>query len=67
MKIATFIMILAYLLVLPQSIKMTIIMRRKYEKTGLDLNNRLPWFMHFVSIWLIMPFFLVKYYIINKN
>lgn len=66
MKIVTIIMILAYLLVLPQSIKMTVI-QRKNDTTGLDLKNRLPWFMHFVSIWLIMPFFLVKYYLIDKN
>lgn len=48
------------------SIKMTVI-QRKHDTTGLDLKNRLPWFMHFVSVWLIMPFFLVKYYLIDKN
>lgn len=66
MKILTFIIILAYLLVLPQSIHMTII-QRKNDTTGLDLKSRLPWFMHFLSIWLIMPWFLVKYYLIDKN
>lgn len=66
MKIVTIILILAYLLVLPQSIKMTVI-QRKHDTTGLYFKNRLPWFMHFVSIWLIMPFFLVKYYLIDKN
>lgn len=66
MKIVTFITVMAYLMVLPQSIKMTII-QRKHDKTGLDLKNRLPWFMHFISIWLIMPFFLVKYYFMDRN
>lgn len=66
MKILTFIIILAYLLVLPQSIHMTII-QRKNDTTGLDLKSRLPWFMHFISVWLIMPWFLVKYYLIDKN
>ena len=66
MKILTVIIILAYLLVLPQSIHMTII-QRKNDTTGLDLKNRLPWFRHFISVWLIMPFFLVKYYFIDKN
>ena len=66
MKILTVIIILAYLLVLPQSIYMTII-QRKNDTTGLDLKSRLPWFMHFLSIWLIMPWFLVKYYLIDKN
>ena len=66
MKILTFIIILAYLLVLPQSIHMTII-QRKSDTTGLDLKSRLPWFMHFISVWLIMPWFLVKYYLIDKN
>lgn len=59
-------MILAYLLVLPQSIEMTVNMR-KNDTTGLDLKNRLPWFMHFISVWLIMPFFMIKYYLIDKN
>ena len=66
MKILTVIIILAYLLVLPQSIHMTII-QRKNDTTGLDLKSRLPWFMHFISVWLIMPWFLVKYYFIDKN
>lgn len=66
MKILTAIIILAYLLVLPQSIKMTFIQRTN-DTTGLDLKNRLPWFIHFLSVWLIMPWFLVKYYFINKN
>lgn len=66
MKIITTILILAYLLVLPQSIEMTINMR-KNDTTGLDLKNRLPWFMHFISVWLIMPFFMIKYYLIDKN
>lgn len=66
MKILTFIIILAYLLVLPQSIQMTII-QRKNDATGLDLKSRLPWFMHFISVWLIMPWFMVKYYLIDKN
>lgn len=66
MKIVTIIMILAYLLVLPMSIKMTVI-QRKNDTTGLDLKNRLPWFMHFISVWLIMPFFMIKYYLIDKN
>lgn len=66
MKIITIILILAYLLVLPQSIEMTINMR-KNDTTGLDLKNRLPWFMHFISVWLIMPFFMIKYYLIDKN
>lgn len=66
MKILTFIIILAYLLVLPQSIHMTII-QRKNDTTGLDLKNRLPWFMHFISVWLIMPWFMVKYYLIDKK
>lgn len=59
-------MILAYLLVLPQSIEMTVNMR-KNDTTGLDLKNRLPWFMHFISVWLIMPFFMIKYYLIDKK
>lgn len=62
----TIIMILAYLLVLPQSIEMTVNMR-KNDTTGLDLKNRLPWFMHFISVWLIMPFFMIKYYLIDKK
>ena len=66
MKIVTTILILAYLLVLPQSIEMTINMR-KNDTTGLDLKNRLPWFMHFISVWLIMPFFMIKYYLIDKK
>ena len=66
MKILTAIIILAYLLVLPQSIKMTFIQRIN-DTTGLDLKNRLPWFIHFLSVWLIMPWFLVKYYFIDKN
>lgn len=66
MKILTFIIILAYLLVLPQSIQMTII-QRKNDTTGLYLKSRLPWFMHFISVWLIMPWFMVKYYLIDKN
>lgn len=66
MKIVTIILILAYLLVLPQAINMTII-QRKDDTTGLDLKNRLPWYIHFISVWLIMPFFLVKYYFIDKN
>ena len=66
MKILTVIIILAYLLVLPQSIHMTIIQRKNYT-TGLDLKSRLPWFMHFISVWLIMPWFMVKYYLIDKN
>lgn len=66
MKILTAIIILAYLLVLPQSIKMTFIQRTN-DTTGLDLKNRLPWFIHFLSIWLIMPFFLVKYYLIDRE
>lgn len=66
MKIITIIMILAYLLVLPQSIEMTVNMR-KNDTTGLDLKNRLPWFMHFISVWLIMPFFMIKYYLIDKK
>lgn len=66
MKILTFIIILAYLLVLPPSIQMTII-QRKNDTTGLDLKSRLPWFMHFISVWLIMPWFMVKYYLIDKN
>lgn len=66
MKILTVILILAYLLVLPQSIHMTII-QRKNDTTVLDLKSRLPWFMHFISVWLIMPWFMVKYYLIDKN
>ena len=66
MKILTVILILAYLLVLPQSIHMTII-QRKNDTTGLDLKSRLPWFIHFISVWLIMPWFMVKYYFIDKN
>lgn len=66
MKILTVILILAYLLVLPQSIHMTII-QRKNDTTGLDLKSRLPWFMHFISVWLIMPWFMVKYYLIDRN
>lgn len=66
MKIVTIILILAYLLVLPQAIKITLI-QRKDDTTGLDLKNRLPWYIHFISVWLIMPFFLVKYYFIDKN
>ena len=66
MKILTVIIILAYLLVLPQSIYMTII-QRKNDTTGLDLKNRLPWFIHFLSVWLIMPWFLVKYYLIDRE
>lgn len=66
MKIITIILILAYLLVLPQAIKITLI-QRKDDTTGLDLKNRLPWYIHFISVWLIMPFFLVKYYFIDKN
>lgn len=66
MKIVTITLILAYLLVLPQAINMTII-QRKDDTTGLDLKNRLPWYIHFISVWLIMPFFLVKYYFIDKN
>lgn len=66
MKIITIILILAYLLVLPQSIEMTVNMR-KNDTTGLDLKNRLPWFMHFISVWLIMPFFMIKYYLIDKK
>lgn len=66
MKILTVILILAYLLVLPQSIHMTII-QRKNDTTGLDLKSRLPWFMHSISVWLIMPWFMVKYYLIDKN
>ena len=66
MKIITIILILAYLLVLPQSIEMTVNMR-KDDTTGLDLKNRLPWFMHFISVWLIMPFFMIKYYLIDKK
>ena len=66
MKILTFIIILAYLIVLPQSIHMTII-QRKNDTTGLDLKSRLPWFMHFISVWLIMPWFMVKYYLIDNN
>lgn len=66
MKILTVIIILAYLLVLPQSIHMTII-QRKNDTTGLDLKSRLPWFMHLISVWLIMPWFMVKYYLIDKN
>lgn len=66
MKILTVIIILAYLLVLPQSIHMTII-QRKNDTTGLDLKSRLPGFMHFISVWLIMPWFMVKYYLIDKN
>nr|DAY61618.1 MAG TPA: hypothetical protein [Caudoviricetes sp.] len=62
----TIILILAYLLVLPQSIEMTVNMR-KNDTTGLDLKNRLPWFMHFISVWLIMPFFMIKYYLIDKK
>lgn len=63
MKIVTIILILAYLLVLPQSIKMTII-QRKHNTT---IKNHLSWYMHFISIWLIMPFFLVKYYLIDRK
>lgn len=66
MKILTAIIILAYLLVLPQSIKMTFIQRTN-DTTGLDLKNRLPWFIHFLSVWLIMPWFLVKYYLIDRE
>lgn len=66
MKIVTITLILAYLLVLPQAIYMTII-HRKDDTTSLDLKNRLPWYIHFISVWLIMPFFLVKYYFIDKN
>ena len=66
MKIVTILLILAYLLVLPQSIEMTVNMR-KNDTTGLDLKNRLPWFMHFISVWLIMPFFMIKYYLIDKK
>ena len=66
MKILTVILILAYLLVLPQSIHMTII-QRKNDTTGLDLKSPLAWFMHFISVWLIMPWFMVKYYLIDKN
>ena len=66
MKIVTITLILAYLLVLPQAIYMTIIQRRD-DTTSLDLKNRLPWYIHFISVWLIMPFFLVKYYFIDKN
>lgn len=66
MKMITIILILAYLLVLPQSIEMTVNMR-KNDTTGLDLKNRLPWFMHFISVWLIMPFFMIKYYLIDKK
>ena len=66
MKIVTIILILAYLLVLPQAIKITLI-QRKDDTTGLDLKNRLPWYIHFISVWLIMPFFLIKYYFIDKN
>ena len=66
MKIVTIILILAYLLVLPQAINITLI-QRKDDTTGLDLKNRLPWYIHFISVWLIMPFFLVKYYFIDKN
>ena len=66
MKMITIILILAYLLVLPQSIEMTVNMR-KNDTTGLDLKNRLPWFMHFISVWLIMPFFIIKYYLIDKK
>lgn len=66
MKIVTITLILAYLLVLPQAINMTII-QRKDDTTGLDLKNRLPWYIHFITVWLIMPFFLVKYYFIDKN
>lgn len=66
MKILYILISIAYLLVIPQSIYMTII-QRKNDTTGLDLKNRLPWFIHFLSIWLIMPFFLVKYYLIDKN
>lgn len=66
MKIVTITLILAYLLVLPQAIKITLI-QRKDDTTGLDLKNRLPWYIHFISVWLIMPFFLVKYYFIDKN
>ena len=66
MKIVTIILILAYLLVLPQAINITLI-QRKDDTTGLDLKNSLPWYIHFISVWLIMPFFLVKYYFIDKN
>lgn len=66
MKILTVILILAYLLVLPQSIHITII-QRKNDTTGLDLKSRLPWFIHFILVWLIMPWFMVKYYLIDKN
>lgn len=66
MKIVTIILILAYLLVLPQAINITLIQRND-DTTGLDLKNRLPWYIHFISVWLIMPFFLVKYYFIDKN
>ena len=66
MKIVTTILILVYLLVLPQAIKITLI-QRKDDTTSLDLKNRLPWYTHFISVWLIMPFFLVKYYFIDKN
>lgn len=66
MKILCIPLSIAYLLVLPQSIKMTFIQRTN-DTTGLDLKNRLPWFIHFLSIWLIMPWFLVKYHLIDKN
>lgn len=66
MKIVTITLILAYLLVLPQAIYMTII-QRKDDTNSLDLKNRLPWYIHFISVWLIMPFFLIKYYFIDKN
>ncbi len=66
MKIVTTILILVYLLVLPQAINITLI-QRKDDTTSLDLKNRLPWYIHFISVWFIMPFFLVKYYFIDKN
>ena len=66
MKILYILLSIAYLLVLPKSIYMTIIQRTN-DTTGLDLKNRLPWFIHFLSVWLIMPWFLVKYYFIDKN
>lgn len=66
MKTLYILLVLVYLLVLPHSIKMTFIQRMN-DTTGLDLRNRLPWYIHFISVWLIMPFFLVKYYFIDKN
>lgn len=66
MKYVTVILVLAYLLVLPQAIMMFIYHRSEPEKYGMGLKYRLPWFIHFISIWLIMPWFMLKYHVIDK-